>query len=278
MLYSTLNGFVFGAIGLAALTCQVWPDVKPVAIISAFILPPICAFFIVVPTFGSIIFTTPLRQVAYNHRCDSWAAQVVLDRRGHKDPLSLPNKALFVTAGESRPLFSFELDQPEASLARFYLRKFESPEETIEPQYIPALREIVYDFTNLRVNGTCGTDATPCLSGNFEMDRLMMDLKFNVTADSPEVHSRAQSSDKSWTWTDEHPALIYKTLFDNEGLGDAVLRTTVTRAGDCTRLKVCLAGSKVEGSGGVFGPDVLAPLGILLAKQSQYALSCTKPE
>jgi len=278
MLYSTINGFIFGAIGLAALTCEVWPEVKPVAIISAFVLPPICAFFIVVPTFGSIIFITPIRQMAYNHRCDSWAAQVVLDGRGYKDPLSLPSTALFVTAGDSRPLFSFDLDQPQEGWARFYLRKFESPEETIESQYIPALREIVYDFVNLRLNGTCGTNATPCLSGKFELDRLIMDLQFNLTTNSPEVHSRAQSSDRSWSWPDEHPTLNYKTLFDDDSPGDEVLQTTVTRAGDCTRLKTCLAGSRAEGSGGVFGPDVLAPLGILLAKQSQYALSCTKPK
>ena len=277
IIYSFINFFLFGALGLFALTCNICSGFKPMSILSAIVVPPICIFFIVVPMFGSLIFTIPLQRVAYNHRCDSWAAQVVLDGRGYKDPLYIANTALFLTAGNSRPLFSFDLDWPDKSSVRFRLRKFESPEESIEPQYTPVLREIVYDLVNVRVNGTCGTDATPCLSGNFELDRLMMDLKFNLTTDSPEVHSRAQSSDRSWTWTDGHPAVIYKTLFDDGSLGDAVLQTTVTRVNDCTRLKVCLAGSKAEGSGGVFGPDVLAPLGILLAKQSRYAWFCTKP-
>ena len=226
---------------------------------------------------GSLIFTTPLQRVIYNHRCDKWAAQVVLDGRSYKDPLYVPNTALFVTAGDSRPLFTYDLDQTESSWARFHFRKFESPEETLEPQYIPVVRDIVYDFVNLKVNGTCGTDATPCLSGSFDMEGLMMDLTFNLTASGPQVHSRARSAERQWTWNGGHPATIYKTVKDDGSLGDTLLQTTVTRANDCTRLKTCLAGSKIEGAGGVFGPDVLLPLGIMLAKQGAYGVACTTP-
>ena len=273
IIYGSINLFVFGGLSHAVFFC----DFCLAPIISLVILQPISLFFMVVPAFGSLILIPPLREVAYNHRCDSWSAQVVLDGRGYKDPHTVLDTALFLTGGDSRPLFSFDLDRPQEGWARFYLRKFESPEETIESQYIPALREIVYDFVNLRLNGTCGTDATPCLSGNFELDRLTMDLKFNLTAGTPEVHSRAQSNDQSWVWTDGHPAVIYKTLDNDGSLSDTMLQTTLTSKDDCTKLKTCLERSKAEGSGGVFGPDVLAPLGILLAKQSRYAWLCTKP-
>ncbi|KAH7107296.1 hypothetical protein BKA62DRAFT_667478 [Auriculariales sp. MPI-PUGE-AT-0066] len=252
-----INFYLFGAVALMALSCSLWKDGGKVwTTLCFFIVPPICIFFIIVPMWGCLIFIAPAQRQEYYHACDTWPLQVVLDGRGYKDPLYVPNSAVFMTAKTNLPLFTFDMEQTEPSFAHFHLRKFDVDENSIDATLKPAIRSITYDFVNLRINGTCVDDA-PCLSGSFSTDRLAVDLQYNLTAGAAVTHSRAQSQDIHWS--------------------DKVLETATTKYTDCTQLKTCLAGNKLEGGGGPVGPDVMVALGLMVAKQASYSIACTTP-
>ena len=74
-----------------------------------------------------------------------------------------------------------------------------------------------------------------------------------------------------WLFPDAAPGL---TLFDESGAD--VLRTAVTKRGDCTQLKVCVAGPPGRSAAAV-QPEVLAPLGLILMRQINYAAYVTQP-
>lgn len=56
-------------------------------------------------------------------------------------------------------------------------------------------------------------------------------------------------------------------LKDSSGV--EVIRTDVTKKGDCTQLKVCAAQQN--------GGSIIVPIGLILIRQMDYAVSCTTP-
>ena len=74
------------------------------------------------------------------------------------------------------------------------------------------------------------------------------------------------------------PALILREQDRVSGaLSNIVLRTAVVKPHDCTELKVCLAGLHDGREGSLVMAEVLAPLGVLLMRQTDYAVECTTP-
>ena len=53
-------------------------------------------------------------------------------------------------------------------------------------------------------------------------------------------------------------------------VGAQILRTDMTKKGDCTQLKVCAARDN--------GTGIIVPMGLILIKQMDHAIYCTTPE
>ena len=245
---------------------------RAASIAAAVIVPILAVFMVVMPTFGPLIVGPPIQAHTYDHMCDNSGAQVVLDGRSFKEPPFVASAAKFYPSGSTRQLFSFELQQTNLSHAVLQFRAFNTDASTLPSQLVPALRTISYDFDRRRVSGVCDGVAGSCLEGTFDPNRLAMDLTFNVTGTV--VHSRSQSQYDRWVWDQDLPSLILRAVADDGTLGDKVLETAVLKVKDCTSLKVCINGS----GGGPVGPEVLAPLGIMLSKQATYSYICTTPK
>ena len=72
------------------------------------------------------------------------------------------------------------------------------------------------------------------------------------------------------------PAVRLQELQSDGQLGQLVLETTVTKPHDSTELKVCVNGPDGRVAPTV-QPEVLAPLGLILMRQADYALYATQP-
>ncbi|TCD66645.1 hypothetical protein EIP91_001062 [Steccherinum ochraceum] len=252
---------------------------------------PVMLFFAVMPAFGGWIVVPIAQNWAWNHRCDSYPMYAILDAKSTKDAAFTPNIAHFYQTGSSQSLFSFSVNSDSSSdLWTFHFRELDAPQTTTAADRIPSLQRVDYDFVNDTLTGTCTTSAssnssmavsTPCVSGSFNpTDWLSFTLASNVTL----VNSTSPASprniflrtvDQEWSFSNDAPSLILDTVDPNlNTLGQTVLRTAVTKRGDCTQLKVCLNG--IDGvDGSVVGAEVMAPLGLILIRQADYALQCT---
>lgn len=278
---SMLNLMVAGAAGLHFLVCGSRETLGTfVSVILAVIVPAIAAGFIVMPMFGGLIVLGPVQRHTYNHRCDDFRLEVVLDGAGYRDPRYVPDLAQF-SLGRARggaPLFSYDLDQIDVDVWTFAFRAFDAPEESIPPAFMPALRSIAYNFVDFSVNGTCATPGgndTLCVTGTFDPGNFMsFDLFANTTG--TRVHAPSRIADREWAFRDDAPSLILRTVEGDGTLGDTIMRTAVTKKGDCTKLKICVDGDSEDDASAV-GASVLVPLGLILARQGDYAIHCTTP-
>ncbi|EJD46138.1 hypothetical protein AURDEDRAFT_164796 [Auricularia subglabra TFB-10046 SS5] len=278
---SMLNFVVAGAVGIQFLMFSFVDTLgKALSLVLAIIVPAIAAAFIVMPMFGGLIVLGPVQRHTYNHRCDEFRLQVVLDGAGYRDPRYVPDIAQFSLAGGrgGAPLFSYDLEQIEVDVWTFAFRTFDAPEDTIPPELVPTLRSVSYNFADSSINGTCATPGgndTLCVTGTFNPGHHMsFDLFANTTG--TRVHTPSRIVDREWAFTDDAPSLILRTVEDDGKLGDVILRTAVTKKGDCTKLKVCVDGDSDDDAGAV-GASVLVPLGLILARQGDYAIHCTTP-
>lgn len=218
----------------------------------------------------------------------------ILDGRGFKDARYVPDVAHFYQ-GNSNPqlLFTYGLgDSSDADLWTFQLREFDMAQSLIPLDLYPTLQRVQYDFINDTLTGNCTVPVTPgnsttnstsCMTGTFNPNNwlsfnLTSQIYLNDTTTFPLSSSVLRTVDKEWAFTNDAPSLILNTV---DPLTDAlqpqtILRTAVTKRGDCTQLKVCLAGTGRPG--GLLGAEILAPLGLMMLRQADYSIQCTTPK
>jgi hypothetical protein len=227
---------------------------------------------------------------------------VVLDAKSYNDPRYVVNVADFYSNIPSpstpTPLFTYEITNPDnGDNWLFSLRTWNSPQEAIPLEMYPTLQSVHYNFADQSLSGNCtlkDSDATnsntstrSCMAGSFNPNDQ---LQFNITSAVPLNNTLSSSYPgtipnattalgigyEGWAQVAYAPAVKLQQVNEDGSLGLTVLRTTVTRRNDITELKVCVNG--VNGrAGATVQPEVLAPLGLILMRQADYALSQTQP-
>jgi len=255
---------------------------------------PVAAFFCIMPAFGGLIVLAIAQNAAWNHRCDPYPMYVILDGRSVKNPSYTPNVARFYQQGSSQSLFTYDVNSnSNADFWTFQLREFDTAQSLIPLNLYPTLQDVQYDFINDTITGNCTvpaapgssiTNSTSCTSGTFNPNNW---LSFNLTSSiplndttvpAPSTTTFLQAVDKQWAFTNDAPSLILDTVNPaTSALQQAVLQTAVTKRGDCTQLKVCIAGISGRESS-LVGAEVMAPLGLILIRQADYATECTTPK
>lgn len=220
----------------------------------------------------------------------------VLDAKGYHDPSYVASVAHFYQTGSDISLFTYDYDD-NSDFFNFHLREWDVDQSTIAVQFYPTLQSVQYDFINNTVTGNCTVPVQPgdssntttltksCLSGNFNPGNFMSwdissAIPLNTTRDLsvvPQYNTSLRIVDKQWDFSDDAPSLILDTLDESGNLADIVLRTAVTKRRDCTQLKMCLNGVPNR-VGSAVGAEVLAPLGLVLIRQADYAIECTTPK
>jgi hypothetical protein len=89
-------------------------------------------------------------------------------------------------------------------------------------------------------------------------------LSFNLTDLRSNSTTNLLAVDKEWAFGNSAPNVILK-----DSNGAEVIRTDVTKKGDCTQLKVCAARDS--------GASIMAPIGLILLRQIDFSISCTTP-
>lgn len=232
---------------------------------------------------------------------------VILDAKSYNDPRYVVNVANFYSNSPSPAdptlLFSYEITNPDdGDNWLFSQRTWGEDQSSIPLGMYPTLQTVHYNFVDNSLSGNCtlkdtaatntSTSVHPCMTGTFDAGDW---LQFNITSAVP-LNSTLSSQYpgtlsnattalgvkyKYWAPGDQHPALILQQVGQSGALGPAVLKTTVTKPHDSTQLKVCVSGvDNGDGSaraGATVQPEVLAPLGVILMRQADYALENTTP-
>ncbi|KAH7102304.1 hypothetical protein BKA62DRAFT_111349 [Auriculariales sp. MPI-PUGE-AT-0066] len=236
--------------------------------------------------FISLILMEPVHDHIYDHACNGWQLQAVLNSQSVANGSTLRTRGTvtFYTAQRREPRFEFNLGEDYRS---FYLNQSLN-NTTTHAGSIPLLQRIYYDLNNYTgtfpdyyaatedfysVRGTCYND-TLCLRGEYDPAKLRYDLYYNRTIGqhSTPIHSTVQR-EQGPEW--RHPQLIppavqFRSSNDVDQKERAILRTDLTKHGDCTKLKACLAITEIVGGEDTIGPDVLVPLGALMIAHASY--------
>ncbi|KAH7102308.1 hypothetical protein BKA62DRAFT_789703 [Auriculariales sp. MPI-PUGE-AT-0066] len=214
--------------------------------------------------FAILIFTSPVQRHEYNHACDAWPLQAVLNANRLASSSSMLSNATFCTTGRgSKPLFTYNLDRGNNT---FYLDPTDR-DALGQAGQTPFLQFISYDkqdYTvthdsrtetkfNYTMTGICHND-TECLRGAYDPEAMRYDLQYDLT-----VHSTVQSQDN----------ITFNSSNDADKHEHTILRRALKA--DCATLKVCLTRSEVADRDGAVGPDVLVPLGLILAEHAAHA-------
>ena len=219
----------------------------------------------------------------------------ILDGKSYDDARYVVDKAYFYQANSPNSLFTYELINPDDDdVWLFKLRTWDTPQSSIPLNMYPTLQSVQYQFINQTLTGNCtvptspidnGTTSQACMTGTFDPGSY---IPFNVTSNVPlnttfagayvpTTTSQLRSVDEQWSYKHQRPTLILKEVDSENALQDTILRTGLTRPRDCTEMKVCLAGSKKYPAGFV-GAEVMAPLGLIMLRQADYAIYCTTPD
>lgn len=223
---------------------------------------------------------------------------VILDGRSANDARYAVNVAYFFDnthASSPMQLFTYEISSRDDSDGwRFGLRTWDSLQSDIPIDMYPTLQNVYYNFIDNSLTGNCTlrslTDPPPnttsllCMTGNFDPGS---DLSFDISSSVPlnttyasEAHLIPVTNaslvihDKGWDYAGEAPAARLQEKNEDGSFGSLVLKTTVTRVGDVTELKVCVAGPEGR-KGGTVSAEVFAPLGLMLMRLADYALVAT---
>lgn len=227
---------------------------------------------------------------------------VILDGKSYDDSSYTVNRVYFSvnipSASNPTQLFAYEITNPgDGDIWLFSLRSFDVPQSSISLDFYPTLQQVYYDFNKLTLAGNCtlpestaqntSVSIHPCMTGTFDPGSHLF---FNTSSSIP-LNSTLSSvypsdvanttttlsiADNGWSYSHYAPALKLQQLDDADRLGHLVLKTTVTKPHDATELKACVDG--VEGrDAGMVMPEVLAPLGVVLMRQADFALYATQP-
>lgn len=220
----------------------------------------------------------------------------VLDGKSSKDPRYGVNVVYFYEQGNPDTLYTYEIANPGgADSWTFGLRSWDTSQSSIPLNMYPTLQGVAYNFANKTVSGNCtvpdstnsnNTTTLNCMSGTFDPNNVLSFLltsaiPLNNTSNATSVSSTTsllRAVDKQWSFDDDAPSLILREIDNSTNISqEIVLRTAVTKRSDCTELKVCLAGTG-KASGSVVGAEVMAPLGLIMMSQADYALECTNSD
>ncbi|CAL1701572.1 unnamed protein product [Somion occarium] len=294
-------GVMAGYFGLVFSESRYSPRNRPTwfitlkVLFNLFIMLPIALFLVIMPFFGGWI-VLPLEQIhAWNHRCDGYPMNVVLDGKGYHGARFAPDVARFYQTGNAQSFYTYDISNSgDTDFWSFHLRTWDVDQSEIPLNMYPTLQQISYNFINNTVTGNCTIPVAPgasnttigaCVGGSLDLGEP---LSFNLTSavplnntanpsSTPSTTTLLRTVDKQWSFGDDAPSLILRDVNPaNNQLMDTVLRTAVTKKGDCTQLKVCLAGLPGE-QGSVVGGPVMVPLGLMLMRQADYAIACTTP-
>ena len=229
--------------------------------------------------------TNPLitLQIEWDRRCDSqFFVEVILDGRSFYDSIKeKPSFASFYFGqpGRQTEYYKYGMTQDDLDPAIWHLRLSDvTIPPDLDPVYHPLAQDLSYRFTNHSVAATCTTNTSssavtiPCMEGSFSDGGNALNLAINDTRTG--IVTKLRALDKG-VWApvpaDDAPSVILMEVRPDDSLGSIVLRTAVTKEGDCTRLKVCLARERARGI------DLLAAVGLILKAQDDYAYLCTTP-
>ncbi|KAL4241419.1 hypothetical protein ABKN59_000299 [Abortiporus biennis] len=257
---------------------------------------PVFVVLVVMPFFGGWIVVPLAQKWAWNHRCDTYPMYAILDGKGYYDARYIPNVAHFYQTGNINSLYTFDIsDNDSSDIWNFHLREWDTDQSQIPLDFYPTMQQISYNFIDDSVTANCtipvapgsnNVTSVPCLTGTFNPNTP---LSFNLTSIPllnttsnpsaiPQVNTLLRTVDKQWAFGDDAPSLILRAVdpSSNTLRQTNIIRTAVTKKGDCTQLKVCLAG--VPGrEGAAVGAEIMAPLGLILMRQADYANECTAP-
>lgn len=273
-----------------------------ISLFNLFIALPIFLALIIMPFFGGWIVVPIVQKNAWEHRCDSFPAFVILDAKSYNDARYVVNVAYFFmnqpSAASPTQLFTYEIANTDGGDNwLFNIRSWQTPQSSIPLEFYPTLQSVHYDFGSLTIDGNCTLPATtnasgntttvPCMKGTFDPSSH---LSFNITSAVP-LNSTVASSypasvpntttllgipDNGWDFSMFAPALRLEEREPDGQLGHLVLKTAVTKPHDSTELKVCVAGPQGR-QGATVQPEVFAPLGLVLMRQADFALYNTQP-
>jgi len=222
-------------------------------------------------------------QEAWDHRCDQFSVEVILDGRPYYDSIKEnPSVASFYFGqpGRRTEYYQYVMIQDDndatGTIWNLRLSNVTIPPD-LDPVYHPLAQELSYRYDNYSIAATCTTNTSssaitiPCMEGSFNGGGKALDLTINDTR-TPGTVTKLRALDKG-VWApdpaDDAPSVLLREVQPDGSLGSIdVLRTAVTMKGKCTRLKVCLAES---------GIDLLAAVGLILRAQDKYAYVCTTP-
>lgn len=221
----------------------------------------------------------------------------ILDGKSYNSASYVKNVVYFFEETTNRWLYTYEVSNPnDDDQWYFRLREWNIDQAIIPLDDYPTLQSVGYNYVSYDLTGNCTIPASPtnfvgnttttsCVSGTFDPGNHLF---FNITSAVPlnntananatkSVTTILKIEDNAWTYSDAPPALILHQVDpETNALGQTVLRTAVANPHDCTELKVCIAG--IEGrEGSQVGAEVMAPLGVMLMSQSDYAIECTTP-
>ena len=197
--------------------------------------------------------------------------------------------AYFYTHGGSETLFTYQLTNPQNDdIWGFSVRQWDTPKASISREMYPTLQHVTYDYRGGTLGGNCTVSSNstqssdmPCLHGSFDVGNpLSLNITSTVSLDdtpsgfvAPSVTSLLRSQDRRWYLKgNDAPAAILRLVDPASGrLQDEILRTTVKKISDCAQIKVCLKGTGREGPGVLVGAEMLAPLGLILKRQGDFA-------
>ncbi|KAF8217607.1 hypothetical protein K438DRAFT_4637 [Mycena galopus ATCC 62051] len=215
------------------------------------------------PFFAPVIGEKLAQQQAWLHRCDSFAAEVVLNGVFYNSPDNEPAVATFYFRQSNGTLerqydYNLTKDINDSDIWHFVLSGSQPPTQ------IPS---ITYYFNNFTFVATCPGNTTQCNQGSYEGSGF---LSFSIAYSSNSTIVNLRAVDKDWDYghSDDAPSYLLKQVQADGSLGDIVVRTAVTQPGHCTTLKLCANDADIA---------TLAPVGLTLFAQNEYSKVCTTP-
>lgn len=214
-------------------------------------LSPIAITTILAPFVTPFVALPLAQEWTWNHRCDGWPVEVVL--KGQQGTTAGVHSTATFTLHHSL-LYTFALYNQKS-----FVYKSPAPQAPA-----PQIRNITYDLVYSTFGGTCHADAEPCVRGTMDQDlQGISHLKFAIDFLPENRTSTLSAIDKGWQAPSEAPSVILRDAAD----GHEVMRTAVTKRGDCASLKMCLAN--------IGEPEMLVPVGMIVVFMERWAMGST---
>jgi hypothetical protein len=210
------------------------------------IILPFAIFMCLGPFFSPWLGLKIAQRLAWIHRCDDYAVEVVLGGVANYSPTSEPAIASFYFWQNKQRVkfFDFNLtqSQDDATVWDFALGQVETG-ANIPPQAYPLIQTVTYNFTaeNGALSAMCTAspdtptaEATPCMVGSFDAGSS---LSFTTNDTRTDTVTVLQAATLPWFFPADAPNFILKEIQPNSG--QVAVRTAVTKPGQC-QVSVCM--------------------------------------